>query len=82
MSHGRNRIMTELQNKYCNINNETVMAYLKLCVVFNARKKNSAFKNKINIQAILEPTRNLRAQIQSKNYNGYHFHYELTGPPD
>jgi len=45
-------------------------------------EKNSTFKNKINIQAILEPTCNLRAQIQSQNFNGYHFHYELTEPPD
>jgi len=29
---GRNRMMAELKNKYCNITNETVMIYLKLCV--------------------------------------------------
>jgi len=56
------------------------MAYLKLFV--QCQKKNSAFKNKINIQTILEPTCILQAQIQSQNYNGYHFYYELTGSPD
>ncbi|XP_015371572.1 PREDICTED: uncharacterized protein LOC107167163 [Diuraphis noxia] len=29
---GRNHMMAELKNKYCNITNETVMVYLKLCV--------------------------------------------------
>lgn len=49
--------MIELKTKYYSINNETVMAYLKLCV--QCQEKNSAFKNNINIQTILEPTCNL-----------------------
>jgi len=45
---GRNRMMAELKNKYCNTTNKTVMVYLKLCV--QCQKKAVHSKKRISIQ--------------------------------
>ncbi|XP_060845211.1 KRAB-A domain-containing protein 2-like [Rhopalosiphum padi] len=73
---GRNRMMAELKNKYCNITNETVMVYLKLCV--QCQKKAVHPRRGLVSKPILESTFNSRAQVdlidmQSQHYNDYRF---------
>ncbi|XP_015363902.1 PREDICTED: KRAB-A domain-containing protein 2-like [Diuraphis noxia] len=73
---GRNRMVSELKNNYCNITNETIMVFLKLCV--ECHKK--AVRSKIGVtpKSILHPTFNSRAQIdlidmQSRCHNDHRF---------
>ncbi|XP_060847875.1 KRAB-A domain-containing protein 2-like [Rhopalosiphum padi] len=73
---GRNRMMAELKNKNCNITNETVMVYLKLCV--QCQKKAVHPRRGLVSKPILESTFNSRAQVdlidmQSQHYNDYRF---------
>ncbi|XP_050532607.1 KRAB-A domain-containing protein 2-like [Daktulosphaira vitifoliae] len=67
---------SELKSKYCNITNETIMAYLNLCT--HCQKKSSNPKRGLVSKPILHSTFNSRAQIdlidmQSQNINGFRF---------
>jgi len=53
---GRYRMITELTNSYCNITNETVMVYLKLCV--QCQKKTGHPRKGLVSKLILESTFN------------------------
>lgn len=73
---GRNRMVSELKNNYCNITNETVMVFLKLCA--ECHKKAVYPKIGLTPKPILQPTFNSRAQIdlidmQSRRHNDYRF---------
>ncbi|XP_022175233.1 KRAB-A domain-containing protein 2-like [Myzus persicae] len=73
---GRCRMDSELKSKYCNITNETIMAYLNLCT--HCQKKSSNPKRGLVSKPILHSTFNSRAQIdlidmQSQNINGFRF---------
>lgn len=73
---GRNRMVSELKNKYCNITNETIMVFLKLCT--KCHKKAVCSKIGLVPKPILQPTFNSRAQVdlidmQSQRYNDYKF---------
>jgi hypothetical protein len=52
---------SELKSKYCNIMDETIMAYLNLCT--HCQKKSSNSKNGLILKPILHSTFNSRAQI-------------------
>jgi len=52
---------SELKSKYCNITNETIMAYLNQCT--HCQKKSSNPKRGLVSKPILHSTFNSRAQI-------------------
>lgn len=69
-------MIAELKNKYCNVTNETVMVYLKLCS--QCQKKTVHLKRGLVSKPILQSTFNSRAQVdlidmQSQYYNDYRF---------
>lgn len=73
---GRNRMVIELKNKYCNITNETIMVFLKLCA--HCQKKVVHPKRALVSKPVLQSTFNSRAQIdfldmQGQHYNNYCF---------
>lgn len=73
---GRNRMVSELKNNYCNITNETIMVFLKLCA--ECHKKTVCSKISLAPKPILQPTFNSRAQVdlidmQSRRHNDYRF---------
>ena len=73
---GRNRMLSELKKKYCNITKESVMIYLRLCIY--CQKKSSSRKRGIVTKPILHSSFNSRAQLdlidmQSQCYNDYRF---------
>lgn len=73
---GRNRMVIELKNKYCNITNETIMVFLKLCT--HCQKKAMHPKRVSVSKPVLQSTFNSRAQIdifdmQAQHYNNYCF---------
>ncbi|KAL4103913.1 hypothetical protein QTP88_019230 [Uroleucon formosanum] len=73
---GRCRMDFELKSKYCNITNETIMAYLNLYT--HCQKKSSNPKRGLVSKPILHSTFNSRSQIdlidmQSQHINGFRF---------
>ncbi|XP_060837691.1 KRAB-A domain-containing protein 2-like [Rhopalosiphum padi] len=73
---GRNRMVTELKNNYCNITNETIMVFLKLCA--ECHKKAACSKIGLAPKPIVQPTFNSRGQVdlidmQTRRHNDYRF---------
>lgn len=73
---GRNRMDSALKSKYCNITNETIMAYLSLCT--HCQKKSSNSRTSFVSKPIIHSAFNSRAQIdlinmQSQHINGFRF---------
>lgn len=74
---GRNKMMTELKTKYCNVTKEAVMAYLGLCGNCQTIKQSNP-KKRLETRPNLDFTYNSRAQIdlidmQSQCYNNYRY---------
>lgn len=73
---GRNRLISEINQHYCNITKETIMIYLRLCT--QCQKKSSTPKKGLVSRPILHSHFNSRAQVdlidmQSQSYNDYRF---------
>lgn len=73
---GRNRMDSALKSKYCNITNETIMAYLSLCA--HCQRKSSNSRASFVSKPILHSAFNSRARIdlinmQSQHVNGFRF---------
>lgn len=67
---------SELKSKYCNITNDTIVAYLNLCT--HCQKKSSNPIRGLVSKPVLHSTFNSRAQIDSidmhsQNINGFRF---------
>lgn len=73
---GRNRMVAEIKNKYCNITKETIMLYLQLCS--HCQKKSTNRKRGLVSKPILHNAFNSRAQVdlidmQSQHFNDFRF---------
>lgn len=73
---GRNRMVAELKNKYCNVTKEIIMVFLKLCI--QCQKKSATPKKGLVSKPILHSNFNSRAQLdlidmQTQAYNDYRF---------
>lgn len=73
---GRDRMVSELKQKYCNITKEAIMIYLKLCI--HCEKKSSNPKRGLVSKPILHKAFNSRAQVdlidmQSQSFNDFRY---------
>lgn len=73
---GRDRMVSELKQKYCNITREAIMTYLKLCI--HCEKKSSNPKRGLVSKPILHKAFNSRAQMdlidmQSQSFNDFRY---------
>ncbi|CAI6349620.1 unnamed protein product [Macrosiphum euphorbiae] len=55
-----------LKSKYCNITNETIMAYLNLCTHFNQRQENIKNKRNNSIQCLKKQAERMMTQSNKK----------------
>lgn len=76
---GRDRMVFELKQKYCNITKEAIMTYLKLCV--HCEKKSSNAKRGVVSKPILHKAFNSRGQmdlIDMQSQSFYDFRYIMN----